>query len=222
MAATRTNKARKVAKPVPAVRKKAAARAKSRAAKPAKSSKPAKRKPAINKRKAALPARKKSSATKSNSRTAKPATRKKTTDNKERPKVSFVSELDTMPPMTKAYMSPTQREWFRKRLESILEEIQHEAENTAKTLREQEKVHADEFDRAHSEFAYVVDLRENERISNLQVKINHALRQLEEATYGYCDDCGVEIGIQRMVARPVATKCIDCKQFQENLEKHAI
>lgn len=119
-------------------------------------------------------------------------------------------------------MSPRQRDWFRRRLEEMLEEILQEAEKTAKTLREQDKVHADEFDRANSEFAFVVDLRENERISNLQVKINHALRQLEEATYGFCDDCGVAIGIERMTARPVATKCIDCKEFQENLEKHAI
>ena len=132
------------------------------------------------------------------------------------------SELSEEPPQSKTYMSLKQRSWFRKKLETMLEEIQHEAEQTAKVLREQEKVHADEFDRANSEFAFVVDLRENERISNLQIKINHGLRQLDEATYGYCDDCKVEIGIERMTARPVATKCIDCKQFQENLEKHSL
>ncbi|MBF2755497.1 MAG: TraR/DksA C4-type zinc finger protein, partial [Gammaproteobacteria bacterium AqS3] len=68
----------------------------------------------------------------------------------------------------------------------------------------------------------VVDLRENERISQLQVKISHSLRMLESGDYGICEDCGVQIGIKRMASRPMATKCIDCKNFQEDLEKNAL
>lgn len=128
--------------------------------------------------------------------------------------------LPEVPPQTKAYMSPTQQKWFQGKLEQMLAAIKAEALKTTKDLQQQERGLADELDRAHNEFAFVVDLRENERISNLQEKINHALRLLETGMYGYCDDCGEQISLQRMTARPVATKCIDCKQFQELQENN--
>ena len=118
-------------------------------------------------------------------------------------------------------MSSSQQNWFRKKLELMLEAIEAEAQKTNEDLRHLEKGLADEFDRAHNEFAFVVDLRENERIGNLQQKINHALRLLDNGSFGYCEDCGVEIGLKRMTARPVATKCIDCKKFQE-IQEHSI
>lgn len=127
--------------------------------------------------------------------------------------------LADSPPQTATYMSSSQRKWFRNKLEKMLLEIEGEAQKTANDLRHLEKGLADEFDRAHNEFAFVVDLRENERIGKLQEKINHALRLLDTGTYGLCDDCGEKIGIERMTARPVATKCIDCKQFQETQER---
>ena len=126
------------------------------------------------------------------------------------------------PPSASVYMSVGQKKWFRKLLETMLVEIRSEAERTNQELLMQEKGLADELDRAHSEYRFVVDLRENERINNLQGKINHSLRLLESGEYGVCEDCGVQIGIRRMAARPVATKCIDCKGFQEDLEKNTL
>lgn len=149
-----------------------------------------------------------------------PSTTKSKAATNTKPKRSRKKKpLAPEPPQTKIYMSPSQRNWFKAKLESMLEEIEQEAQKTAEDLRHLEKGLADEFDRAHNEFSFVVDIRENERIGNLQEKINHALRMLEIGVYGYCDDCGDAIGIERMTARPVATKCIDCKQFQENQER---
>ena len=208
-------------KPAKKAAAKVAKKAKKAARKVARSAAKAVRKAAKAPRKAARKVTKKAVARKRPSRPAAKAAKpkKKAASAAARRRQAA---LVAGPPPSKTYMSQKQREWFRHKLQDMLEEIQHEAEKTAQGLREQEKIHADEFDRANSEFAFVVDLKENERIGNLQVKINQSLRQIEESTYGFCDDCGVEIGIDRMVARPVATKCIDCKEFQENQEKHAI
>ena len=123
------------------------------------------------------------------------------------------------PPPSEQYMSAPQSTWFRSKLIEIRESYQQGSVRTAHDLREREKSLADEIDRANSEFGYVVELRENERLGNLQHKIDLALRLIESGQYGLCSECGDEIGIERLTARPVATLCIDCKQYSERLEK---
>ena len=221
----------------PASKKKPAKRAAAAKRKPAKKAKPAtakrrppkKAKPAAAKRKkpvkkAAKPAKK--------AQSRKPAPPKRPPGKRPpaapapKPKGNLQDIIDGMvkegPPSASVYMSVGQKKWFRKLLEVMLVEIRSEAERTNQELLMQEKGLADELDRAHSEYRFVVDLRENERINNLQGKINHSLRLLESGEYGVCEDCGVQIGIRRMAARPVATKCIDCKGFQEDLEKNTL
>lgn len=210
----------------PASKKKPVKRAAAPKRKPARKAKPAaaKRKQPVKKAKPAA-AKKRS----------KPASKKKVVPPKPKPKpavpapppgVNLQDIIDGMvkegPPSASVYMSVGQKKWFRKLLETMLVEIRSEAERTNQELLMQEKGLADELDRAHSEYRFVVDLRENERINNLQGKINHSLRLLESGEYGVCEDCGVQIGIRRMAARPVATKCIDCKGFQEDLEKNTL
>lgn len=51
-------------------------------------------------------------------------------------------------------------------------------------------------------------------------KIEYSLKKIAEGTYGECEECGEEIGVPRLTARPVAQLCIDCKTLQENKEKH--
>lgn len=125
------------------------------------------------------------------------------------------------PPSSTVYMDLAQREWFRQRLLDIRNNYLSNSAKTAQELRHQERDLADEIDRANSEFGYVIELRENERLGYLQNKIDSALIQMEKGSYGYCNECGEQIGIKRMVARPVASLCIDCKQFNERLEKKA-
>lgn len=201
----------------PASKKKPAKRAAAPKRKPAK-----KAKPAAAKRKQPVKPAKKGSKRK----VAPPGPKPKRAPPPPPPGVNLQEVIDGMvkegPPSASVYMSVGQKKWFRKLLETMLVEIRSEAERTNQELLMQEKGLADELDRAHSEYRFVVDLRENERINNLQGKINHSLRLLESGEYGVCEDCGVQIGIRRMAARPVATKCIDCKGFQEDLEKNTL
>ena len=76
----------------------------------------------------------------------------------------------------------------------------------------------DEIDTASSEsgLAFIGRLRERERV--LIQKIDIALQKIEDGTYGVCASCDEDIGIQRLMARPVADLCIDCKSQQERLE----
>jgi DnaK suppressor protein len=77
----------------------------------------------------------------------------------------------------------------------------------------------DEIDTASSEvgLAFIGRLRERER--GLLNKINSALEKIEQGSFGECEQCGEEIGIKRLEARPVAELCIDCKAEQEKLER---
>lgn len=126
-----------------------------------------------------------------------------------------------MPPESDTYMSPEQLQWFRQRLLDLRNKYLLDSANTTQELRKQDKDLADEIDRANSEFGYVIELRENERLGFLQKKIDAALARIENGTYGYCTECNAQIGIKRMAARPVATLCIECKQFMEQQERRA-
>ncbi|MDQ8039593.1 MAG: RNA polymerase-binding protein DksA [Rickettsiella sp.] len=74
-------------------------------------------------------------------------------------------------------------------------------------------------DRATQEEEFNLELRARDRERKLIKKIEDALQQLDEGHYGFCDSCGVEIGIRRLEARPTATLCIDCKTLDEIREK---
>ena len=77
----------------------------------------------------------------------------------------------------------------------------------------------DEIDTASSEMnlAFMGRLRERER--GLLGKIEGALAKIEQGVYGRCQNCGEEIGLKRLEARPVAELCIECKSEQEKLER---
>ena len=79
--------------------------------------------------------------------------------------------------------------------------------------------HPDPNDRATQEEEFSLELRTRDRERKLLNKINATLARLETGDYGYCDACGIEIGLRRLQARPTATLCIDCKTLQEIKEK---
>ena len=74
-------------------------------------------------------------------------------------------------------------------------------------------------DRATQEEEFALELRTRDRERKLIRKIDEALQDLETGDYGYCEICGVEIGIKRLEARPTATLCIDCKTLDEIKER---
>ncbi|MEC7294730.1 MAG: RNA polymerase-binding protein DksA, partial [Pseudomonadota bacterium] len=74
-------------------------------------------------------------------------------------------------------------------------------------------------DRATQEEGFSLELRTRDRERKLLKKINETIEKIDEDDYGFCEACGVEIGIRRLEARPTATLCVDCKTLAELKEK---
>ena len=77
----------------------------------------------------------------------------------------------------------------------------------------------DELDRASMETDKALDLRTKDRARKLISKINDALKRIEDGTYGYCEETGEPIGVERLEARPVATLSIEAQERHERMEK---
>lgn len=124
-----------------------------------------------------------------------------------------------VPKKGEAYMSEKQREHFRKVLQHLKTELMLDIDRTVHTMQDEATVFADPNDRASQESDIALELRNRDRERRLIKKIDEALHRLEEDDYGYCESCGVEIGLKRLEARPTATLCIDCKTLEEVRER---
>ena len=109
--------------------------------------------------------------------------------------------------------------FFRKLLTRRLEELLMEAEKTKNTVKAAEDSSSDPMDQASNQLERDFLLRLRDRESKLMVKIKEALERIENGTFGECEECGEEISLKRLRARPMATLCIHCKHEQEALEK---
>jgi DnaK suppressor protein len=118
-----------------------------------------------------------------------------------------------------AYMNPAQEEHFRKILEAWKGKLIEEMERTVHHMRDEAANFPDPNDRASQESDFALELRTRDRERKLIKKIEESLRNLDNHEYGYCEMCGVEIGIRRLEARPTATLCIDCKTLDEIRER---
>lgn len=116
-------------------------------------------------------------------------------------------------------MNSKQLTHFRKILQALKVELQGDVERTVHTMQEEATVFADPNDRASQESDIALELRNRDRERKLIKKIDEALERIENDEYGLCESCGVEIGLQRLEARPTATLCIDCKTLEEMREK---
>ncbi len=117
------------------------------------------------------------------------------------------------------YMSEAQLAHFRKLLTDWKESLLHEVDRTVNHMQDESATFPDPNDRATQEEEFSLELRTRDRERKLIKKINEAITQIESGDYGYCEACGVEIGLPRMLARPTATLCIDCKMLEEIREK---
>ncbi len=117
-----------------------------------------------------------------------------------------------------AYMNDDQLDHFRAILNQWKADLMREVDNTINEMKEA-SVLADPNDRATQEEAFSLELRTRDRERKLLKKIEQALTQIDDKEYGYCETCGVDIGIRRLEARPTATLCIDCKTIAEIKEK---
>ena len=94
-----------------------------------------------------------------------------------------------------------------------------EVDRTVGHMKDDATNFPDPNDRATQEEEFSLELRTRDRERQLLKKINESLRQIESGDYGYCEACGIEIGIRRLEARPTATMCIDCKTLAEIRER---
>jgi RNA polymerase-binding transcription factor len=117
------------------------------------------------------------------------------------------------------YMNENQRGHFRNILLGWKKELMEEVDRTVHHMQDEAANFPDPNDRATQESEFSLELRTRDRERKLIKKIDEALANLEAGEYGYCDSCGVEIGIRRLEARPTATQCIDCKTLDEIREK---
>ena len=117
------------------------------------------------------------------------------------------------------YMNPAQVEHFRNILTSWMHELMKEVDRTVSHMQDEASNFPDPNDRATQEEEFALELRTRDRERKLIKKINEALQSLDTGDYGYCEVCGVEIGINRLEARPTATLCIDCKTLDEIKER---
>lgn len=123
------------------------------------------------------------------------------------------------PKKGEAYMSPAQLEHFRTMLSGIKTELSEDIDRTVHTMQDEATVFADPNDRASQESDMSLELRNRDRERKLIKNIDKILVRIDEGDYGYCDKCGIEIGLSRLEARPTATLCIDCKTLEEIREK---
>lgn len=117
------------------------------------------------------------------------------------------------------YMSKKQLEHFRTILLNWKAELSEELDRTVHTMQDEVTMFADPNDRASQESDMTLELRNRDRERKLIKKIDDTLRNIDAGDYGYCEGCGIEIGLKRLEARPTATLCIDCKTLDEIREK---
>jgi len=120
------------------------------------------------------------------------------------------------------YMNEKQREHFKKLLLAWKRELMEEVDRTMSHLKDEAANFPDPADRASQEEEFSLELRTRDRERKLIKKIDKTLELIESDNYGYCDACGVEIGIRRLEARPTATLCVDCKTIDEIKEKQVM
>ncbi len=116
-------------------------------------------------------------------------------------------------------MNEAQLEHFEKILRNWKADLMQEVDRTVHHMQDDAANFPDPNDRATQESEFSLELRTRDRERKLIKKIDEALKEIEAGDYGYCESCGVEIGIRRLEARPTATLCIDCKTLDELREK---
>ena len=117
------------------------------------------------------------------------------------------------------YMNDKQLDHFRKILNDWKAELSHDIDRTVHTMQDEVTMFADPNDRASQESDMALELRNRDRERKLIKKIDETLAKINEHEYGYCNSCGIEIGLKRLEARPTATLCIDCKTLDEIRER---
>ncbi|AZC26036.1 RNA polymerase-binding transcription factor DksA [Pseudomonas sessilinigenes] len=116
-------------------------------------------------------------------------------------------------------MGKPMREHFTKILNKWKQDLMQEVDRTVDHMKDEAANFPDPADRASQEEEFSLELRARDRERKLIKKIDKTLQLIEDEEYGWCESCGVEIGIRRLEARPTADMCVDCKTLAEIKEK---
>jgi DnaK suppressor protein len=120
------------------------------------------------------------------------------------------------------YMNEGQRQHFREILMNWKRQLMEEVDRTVSYMKDAAANDPDPADRATQEEEFSLELRTRDRERQLIKKIDSTVDLIDQNNYGYCESCGVEIGIRRLEARPTATQCIDCKTLDEIKERQIL
>lgn len=123
------------------------------------------------------------------------------------------------PKKTEEYMGIKMLEHFKEILTALRQRILEGGDKIVTHMKEDAINYPDPNDRASQEEDFRLELRTRDRERKLLKKIEESLDLVREKDYGYCEVCGVEIGLRRLEARPTATLCIDCKTLDEIKER---
>lgn len=150
---------------------------------------------------------------------AKPARKAKPKASEGGTTASLFGIAPYQPKKNEEYMSDAQLDHFRQILEAWKSELMSEVDRTLNTMQDESSALPDVNDRATQEEEFAIELRTRDRERKLIRKIEQSLEEIKAGDYGYCETCGIEIGLRRLEACPTATQCIDCKTLAEIKEK---
>ncbi len=117
------------------------------------------------------------------------------------------------------YMNDKMRAHFTKILQKWKQDLMQEVDRTVDHMKDEAANFPDPADRASQEEEFSLELRARDRERKLIKKIDKTLQLIEDEEYGWCESCGIEIGVRRLEARPTADMCVDCKTLAEIKEK---
>jgi len=117
------------------------------------------------------------------------------------------------------YMGAEMKSHFKMILNNWKQELMEEADRTKMHMQTDAENYADPNDRASQEEEFSLELRTRDRERKLIKKIEKTIELIEKDDYGFCETCGIEIGVRRLEARPTADLCIDCKTLAEIKER---
>lgn len=131
----------------------------------------------------------------------------------------FKNFVPYKPKRGEEYMNERQCAHFKSILLTWKSELMEEVDRTVSHMKDEAANFPDPADRATQEEEFSLELRTRDRERKLIKKIDSTIDRIDADDYGFCDACGVDIGIKRLEARPTATLCIDCKTLDEIKEK---
>ncbi len=126
---------------------------------------------------------------------------------------------DYRPSADEEYMNPVMLEYFRQKLLTWKKSLINQSKDTLDDLKQGGLNQPDQIDRASLETDKALELRTRDRARKLISKIDEAIKRIEDGVYGYCEETGEPIGIERLEVRPVATLSIEAQERHERMEK---